>query len=485
MALVAIAMVAIIAMAAMSIDLVTLYLARQEAQRSADAAALAAARIISVSGITGLASAPSTNVTYWQSICGPSGVATVAAQAAGGQNSVAITPATVNVTYSTDSGGTAASNTDCSALGAVFTVNPLVTVQVQRTNLPSFFSRIWGNPGNSISATAIAEAFNPSASDLNTNGGPTGAVTPVQPRCVKPWMVPNQDPWNQTNPPRYCNISRREGTCQPFVSTADGSIQNPGISTATTTGGVIGETFNLFADCVSGSPCTRVDQNPQANVQSASSYDGNAPPAAPNLEYLPGQINDYAVAVPKCAGSGGGGVLDYEPAVAGCDQSTQYQCGVQSSSAGTPNYIDLTENPGGGNGDTATGLACSLTNTSSAPPSGQDILDTTSYPFQITAGASNPWQITSGTPITASNSIVSLPIYDSTATLTFTGNTAPVTIVGFLQVFINSIDSNGNISVTVLNVSGCGNGSPGTGSGTLNTPVTGSSPVPVRLITPP
>jgi hypothetical protein len=35
--------------------------------------------------------------------------------------------------------------------------------------------------------------------------------------------------------------------------------------------------------------------------------------------------------------------------------------------------------------------------------------------------------------------------------------------------------------VTVLNVAGCSNG----GSGTVGNPVTGSSPVPIRLITPP
>jgi hypothetical protein len=53
--------------------------------------------------------------------------------------------------------------------------------------------------------------------------------------------------------------------------------------------------------------------------------------------------------------------------------------------------------------------------------------------------------------------------------------------VGFLQVFINSLDTtNGNINVTVLNVAGCSN------TATASTPtVTGSSPVPIRLITPP
>jgi acyl CoA:acetate/3-ketoacid CoA transferase len=88
--------------------------------------------------------------------------------------------------------------------------------------------------------------------------------------------------------------------------------------------------------------------------------------------------------------------------------------------------------------------------------------------------------LTAGTPITASNSIVSVPIYDPLNPIASTG-TSPVTIVGFLQVFINDVDQYGNVNVVVLNVAGCGNGS----STTSSNPVTGSSPVPIRLITPP
>jgi hypothetical protein len=195
---------------------------------------------------------------------------------------------------------------------------------------------------------------------------------------------------------------------------------------------------------------------------------------------LPGQILGSSVAVPSCATAGGGGVPAYEPAVAGCDQTTVYQCGVASSTAATPNAVDLSENPAGGTGDTANALACSLTGQTSVPLSGQDTLDTTSYPFTIRAGDSNPLKIPANTQITASNQIVSLPIYDQVQGFVWAGSTSPVTIVGFLQVFINNVDANGNISVTVLNVAGCGNGS----TGPPNAPAIGSSPVPVRLITP-
>src|SRR5579863_6135098 len=100
MILVALAMVAIIAMAALSIDVVTLYLAREEAQRSADAAALSAARVISISGITGTAD-PDTDTPLWGLVCGPTGTATLTAQAVGMQNGIGTSaPTTVAVTYS-------------------------------------------------------------------------------------------------------------------------------------------------------------------------------------------------------------------------------------------------------------------------------------------------------------------------------------------------------------------------------------------------
>lgn len=462
MILVAVAMVAIIAMAALSIDVITLYLAREEAQRSADAAALAAARVISISGLTG---DPANNSSSWQAICGgPTSPATLAATAVATQSAVGGTVANVSVTYSA-SGATGGPS--CSGLPAAFGVDPLVTVQITRSSLPTFFSRIWGNTGNSISATATAEAFNPSASDLVSSGGP-GGVIPVQPSCVKPWMIPNRDP----NHPLGCT-----GTlgCNPFVSLADGSIQNRGIL-PTNPAGVIGETFNLFADCAAGGACgTLLDNPPQVDSTNTSA------PAFPpqSLEYLPGLVQNASVAVPSCA-VGTGANADYEPAVAGCDQSTVYQCGVPIALASPANAIDLSENPGGTAGDTAIGIACLINQSSAGSLSGQDVMITTAYPYQIKAGTANPNVAVRGDFVTSSNSIVSLPIYDDVPLGTILPGTTPVTIVGFLQVFINQVnaDADGSLNVTVLNVAGCGND-------TANRPVTGTSPVPIRLITPP
>jgi hypothetical protein len=479
MVLVAIAMVAIIAMAALSIDVITLYLAKEEAQRSADAGALAAARLISLSGIMG---DPTNSTNLWPQICGgPASPATQAAQAVALQNlvgGIAMTPPTV--TYSAGSGGAIASNPDCSAVFATapaMGVNPMVTVQIRQTGLPTFFSRIWGNSGNTVSATATAEAFNPSNSGSVTNQRAPGTITPVQPRCVKPWIVPNLDPLNPSN----CVAN-----CKSFVSPSDGSITNPGISlNGGNATGVIGETFWLTPDCKhAGATCSLRAPAPQPNFYPTGAIRTYLQ-QPPNLQYLPGAAPAVnPVAVPNCST----GSL-YEEAIGGCDQSTIYQCGVQSSP--TPNYVDLSENPGAGTNDTMNGVMCLIhqeDTTTLTSPNGQDTLSPFSapsaYPFQLLTGSDNPLVgagLAGNAPITSSNSIVSLPIYDYPTNPINPAGTSPVTIVGFLQVFINAVDQYGNVDVTVLNVAGCSNG---TGD-PVGSPVTGSSPVPVRLITPP
>lgn len=467
MILVAAAMVAIIGMAVLSIDVVTLYLAKEEAQRSADAAALAAARLLSVSGITG---DPANLTSNWGAVCGASGAATLVAQAVAAQNIVGnqVAP-TVAVTYSAGSAGTVGpGNSDCTNLSSsAFGVNPMVTVKVTQTGLPNFFSRIWSRSGNSISATATAEAFNPSGSGSSGNQT-SGTITPVQPRCVKPWVVPNLDPLN----PVGCTIG-----CAGFVDRASGVIQHQGISLNGGGTGVIGEKFWLVPDCQHGNPnyCNPLTQ-PQANYP----VSGFTPPP-PNLLGLPGQVGTLVTAIPSCSSGD-----PYEEAIEGCDSPTNYQCGVLNANA-----VDLTKHNPGVNSMT-NAVQCLIHQTDSTnltSSSGQDYLKTTgtfgapsAYPFQILAGSSNPLGAgLADTPITSSDSIVSLPIYDQFAVPNPTANAVTnVTFIGFLQVFINAVDGYGNRLVTVLNVSGCGNGTNATGR-----PIHGSSPVPIRLITPP
>jgi hypothetical protein len=202
----------------------------------------------------------------------------------------------------------------------------------------------------------------------------------------------------------------------------------------------------------------------------------------PNLQYLPGQVSGTSVAVPASCSTG----RPYEEAIDGCDQTTAYQCGVQQSASANPNRIDLNENPGAGANDTTNGVKCLIhqADENDPSPSGQDILDMTAFPFKVSSGSSNPL-LGGPTPqnISTSTSIASLPIYDSGNEIitTSSASNTPITIVGFLQVFINRVDRYGNVNVTVLNVAGCsnGNGAP------VGNAIAGSSPVPVRLITTP
>jgi|HubBroStandDraft_6_1064221.scaffolds.fasta_scaffold120364_2 Flp pilus assembly protein TadG len=428
MALVALSIVAIVAMAGISIDIGTLYEASAEAQRSADAAALAAAKVLSSSGITG---DPTNSSGQWSKACD---AATAIAKAVANQDAVGgVATFTVNVTFlSSDA-------SSCTSVGA-FGVNPMVTVQVVQSTMPSYFARIWGRTGNRVSASATAEAFNPSGS-----AGLSGATIPVQPRCVKPLIVPNLDPGNATN---------------KFVSTTagatEGSIVNGGIRLSGGGTGVIGETFTLVPDC-----------SPTGNCNSGPPFLNPPGATSSQLNYIPGQVSGTPVAVPSCAAG------SFQKAIAGCDQSTVYQCGVLASSlGGNANQADLSEVSVPSN--TSAAIQCLLNEAKGGTP---DSIDTTVYPYQITAGSGNPLNI-SGSVITSSDSIVSIPIYDGSS---LGGGSAPsVTIVGFLQVFIQSVDAVGDMTVTVMNVSGCGNAVP---SGT--TALNGTSPVPVRLITPP
>lgn len=478
-ALVALAIFSMIAMAGLSIDVGTLYQASSEAQKAADAAALAGARMISMNGVT---TDPANTTGYWSQICGgTSSPATLAAIAAAQQNKIAgitLAPTSVSVTYS--AGSTAPSGiTDCSSLNATsFGVNPVVTVKVTQTGLPTYFSRIWGVTGNTVSGTASAEVFNSSASATYAGG----LIVPVQPRCVKPWMIPNSNP---ILPAACVGLA-----CNAFVRTTDGAIVNPGAAPT----GVIGERFWLVPDCTTTTaPCTMYAGQPQANPAAP------AAPAGPKLDYVPGAVpTSQPVAIPSdgtAACTAIAGAAYYPQAIGGCDQSTVYQCGQNASGLGNPNKVDLATNP---INDTINGVQCAIHAAGAATQVGQDSLAPfntfpaapATYPFQIQAGANNPLvKATTSTGvnvndvITSSSSIMTLPLYDNGPGSTLIGGvTTPVTIVGFLQVFVYAVDPNGDMFVAVMNVTGCGNGNT---TGVSSPPLYGTSPVPVRLITQP
>jgi hypothetical protein len=190
-------------------------------------------------------------------------------------------------------------------------------------------------------------------------------------------------------------------------------------------------------------------------------------------------VGTPVIGIPSCSTGN-----PYEEAIEGCDQPTNYSCGVQAPGGG--NIADLSINPVV---PTSTGVSCLIhqgdTGTTAAS-TGQDYLNPFaapgSFPFQILAGSSNPLLgagIANGSPISVSASLVTLPIYDNSVMLTSGSSVNNVTFVGFLEVFINAVDANGNIFVTVINVSGCSNGN---GADPVGSPVIGNSAVPVRLI---
>src|SRR6202795_3438525 len=127
--LVAVVMLFVIgAMAALSIDVVTLYTARSEAQLAADGAALAGARVLANSGLTSRAAGPIGAEDLARAIA----TQVAAKNEVGGRN--------LNSTGACAAGEISVCFNDTAT---TFGTNPQVTVKVQRTDLPTFFARIW------------------------------------------------------------------------------------------------------------------------------------------------------------------------------------------------------------------------------------------------------------------------------------------------------------------------------------------------------
>jgi Flp pilus assembly protein TadG len=402
--LVAVALVSLLGMAALAIDVTTMYVARGEMQRAADAAALAGAKAFVDSGVTTDNSIARQTLAQAM-ITSPTGVINSIL----GENKVSGAAPTL-----------VAATTDFTRLG-----NPQVTVTLQRTNLPTFFARIWGTKLVTVTATAVAEAYNASSSQ-NT----TGNYVPVKPKCVKPLLIPNKDP----------------------VSTLQ--FVNPATGAAVATG-VIGEAITLLQGCTNPGAASCAPANLPNNPPNAGRFIAAAIPA-PSPDNL----------CPACQGAS-----DFEQSIECCDFNN-YSCGGAAPNAN----VDLTMSHGQLRNRTSNGVQCLINKPA------QDTLDPTnlttgSGPARITAG-SGPQ---TGNLVTTSRSIASLPIIDTTAAIPPTGQ---VRVVGFLQVFLDDVavvgggPTNTQIQAHILNVVGCGN-SP---SGPVPVAGGGMSPIPVRLI---
>jgi hypothetical protein len=315
--------------------------------------------------------------------------------------------------------------------------NPQITVSLRRDNLPTFFSKIWGRRSSSVTATATAEAYNPAN---------LASITPIAPKFVKPWLVANADP---------------TGTAPHFVDTTTSIVDS----------GVIGKSFDLVSACNgSTTPCVPTPNPPTVL----------GTPAIPQVEYVPALVTANSKNVcPPCLGG-----TAYENSIECADVNAYVgpSCGTGASVAWDSNV-----NPGGVTGYSAAGAECLINASSTGPTKGQDLLEdpgpwpAAPFHFRAQSGLQN------GNLVTTSSSIVTMPIIDNTVALAAGGG--PVTVVGFLQAFINQVDSasgtlgappGGSINITVLNIAGCSSANP------VVNPVVGSggTPIAVRLITP-
>lgn len=411
------------AIAALAIDVVTLYTARGEAQLAADGAALAGARVLANSGMT-------SDTTDAALAANAQNLArTIATQVAkhnevGGRNLLS-----AEVVVSFNSGD------------LTFRTNPHVTVQTGRTDLPTFFARIWGRSTLTVSATATAEAYNPSgvnALDLDV------PVLPVAPLCVKPWLLPNIAP------------TQLSASGPQIFNPATGAILNGDLINQAWPAGNPG----LHSVCPGGS-CT-----------------GLIPPPLPG-QYYPGAIDatDFPVpaqALPACSA----GFNSYQLAIAGC-VPRPIPCGAAATiNIDTNAYVP---NPANRNADTAEAARCLIHD--NGAPTDVDTIDAaaapTPPPFQFLAGNKNPVASAIGKDVMVSDSLVTIPVYDSPGSPPPAPG-ATVTVIGFLQVFLGRPNAANQIPATVINMVGCGNTAAGA-------PILGNGPsaVPVRLVTPP
>lgn len=408
---VAVTMVALLSVAALAVDLGMLYVARNEAQRAADAAALAGAYVFITSGCT------STGGCYSGGT--QEAAARLQAETVGDSNTIIGENASIqdsDVTFSYPSAE-----------------EPQITVTVQRSSargnaIPTIFAKMFGVLQSGVSATATAEAYNPSGA---------GSSSPsVSDDCVAPFLVPNCDPNHYNTPSGNENNSCASGYPGGYyINPTSGAIENP----ATTPNGIIGQTWQL--------------------------HYGNTGPsngAAPSQWYL----------VAFGGSQSGSNLRAY---ISECTP-TPISCGDT-----------LQTYNGKSNGPVDQGVEDRIHASGLGLNQGQDTIDTsTGPPFPITGGSNNPNSLLQGKVYYGpSDSVVTVPVYDGSA-LSSGGST--VTVVGFMQLFLQDANHSGNddsIDAVILNVSGCDSGVTSGGSGGTTSPTvmsTGGAPIPIRLI---
>lgn len=405
------------AMAALAIDIVTNYTARSEAQLAADSAALAGVRVLANSGMT---SKPgdAALVSNAENLARTVAIQVAVSNKVGGRNLVAaeVTPAI----------------TGSSSVGGGVGTNPRLTVRVTRADLPTFFARIWGSTQTTVSASATAEAYNPSG----RNAIP-GAAPPVAPVCVKPWVLPNISPADNTS---------------PIFNAANGAIQDPNL---------IGWTdANAYPKLYSR--CTGSDN-------SCVNWNALTPIA---WRYYPGDQSSFpqpTQALQSCTA----GFQPYQLSIAGCI-NVPIACNSTVNLDRT-NYVLR---------NTQTGEAVNCLTHSQNNLGDTVALSPPSQAFQFEGGADNPIVGSVSKNVLVSDSLVTVPVYNHS----ISAPPSNVTVIGFVQLFLNpdgiaagfGTPIPPHIRTTIVNLVGCGtnaSGQPVFGNGT--------SPVAVRLISAP
>jgi hypothetical protein len=329
--------------------------------------------------------------------------------------------------------------------------------------MPTFFMKIFGVTSANISAVATAEAFNPSNSNIQ-----------VAASCLKPWIMPNCDadhlvPASSPNANLNCPDPLGSGNYASYFVVPSGASQGAILNPGPVTAGVLGE------------PITLKPGSPQSAPAPSQFYPIQIPPGnAPAL-------------CPSCTGPGRGTT----PGPGGSMYAQNIQC-CNTDHVACFSNVAIDNQTGALQGPTELGVACLINETTIGSGTGQDTLCGTSVlqpntnatcgpAFQIYGGPNNPVPALRGQPIPSSSSpgVVTVPIYDG-AQLSPGSSGAMVTVIGFIQFFLDSVDATGqnqgNVHATILNVAGC---KPGGSSGG-NPPVVngGGSPIPVRLIHP-
>ena len=204
--IVAFAMVVLLAVSAFAIDLANFYLARNQAQRAADSAALAGAYAFLQSGcLTGGCTSGGPQETLGRQY----------AEASGGQNYIAGTPANIqngDITFSYPT-----------------PTEPQITVVARRT-VSTFFAKAFGVQTANVDAAATAEAYAP--------GGVGGGGQGFYASCIKPFLVPDCDPNHVTSP----NNPNCPGMGYFFDPNNGGNVMNPGLYSQ---GGIQGMPWQL------------------------------------------------------------------------------------------------------------------------------------------------------------------------------------------------------------------------------------------------